>query len=223
MGIQINGQTDNISAVDGSLSVDGTVTQQTIRLSGSTSGYVDLTAPAVAGNNSLVFPAATGTLDRLNRAGNILQVVSTTKLDVFSSTSGSFVDITGLSLSITPSSASSKILVMCQISVSGSTWNGGPILLNLLRGSTALSVGTGGSVNNSTAIYNAWANSSGNTEGNISPVIVVFLDSPSATSSLTYKIQGLISNNGFNWYINRKADNDQIGASSSITAMEVAA
>jgi hypothetical protein len=150
-------------------------------------------------------------------------MVSTTKLDVFSSTSGSFVDVTGLSLSITPSSTSSKILVMCHVSVSGSTWSGGPIHLNLLRESTALSVSTGGSTVNATAVYNAWSNGVSNTEGNISPVSIVFLDSPSASSALTYKIQGRIRDNGFNWYVNRWASNDTIAASSSITAMEVSA
>ena len=55
-------------------------------------------------------------------AGSILQVVSVTKTDSFTTSSSSFVDITGLSATITPSSASSKILVSsfgdCFVSVS---------------------------------------------------------------------------------------------------------
>jgi hypothetical protein len=54
-------------------------------------------------NNSLssvtALPAAIAT-------GKVLQVVTTTKTDVTSTTSASFVDITGMSVSITPSSAS---------------------------------------------------------------------------------------------------------------------
>ncbi len=54
-------------------------------------------------------------------ANKILQVVSTTKTDTFSAASASFTDITGLSLSITPSSTSSKILVMVSLRMSVSS------------------------------------------------------------------------------------------------------
>jgi len=47
--------------------------------------------------------------------GKILQVISATKTDVFSTTSTSFVDITGLSVTITPKSTASKIEVSCCI------------------------------------------------------------------------------------------------------------
>ena len=45
-------------------------------------------------------------------AGAVLQVVSTAKTDTFSSSTGSYIDITGLSVSITPSSTSNKILIL---------------------------------------------------------------------------------------------------------------
>jgi len=41
----------------------------------------------------------------------VLQVVSATKTDTFSTSSTSFVDVTGLTANITPSSTSSKIMV----------------------------------------------------------------------------------------------------------------
>ena len=44
--------------------------------------------------------------------GKILQVVSTFKNDTFSTTSSSYVDVTGLSVAITPSATSSKILIL---------------------------------------------------------------------------------------------------------------
>ena len=44
--------------------------------------------------------------------GKILQVIEARKTDTFSSTSSSFVDVTGLSATITPSASTSKILVM---------------------------------------------------------------------------------------------------------------
>ena len=52
--------------------------------------------------------------------GAVLQVVQTVKSDVFSSTSGSYVDITGMSASITPTSASSRIAVFISFTA-GST------------------------------------------------------------------------------------------------------
>ena len=73
--------------------------------------------------------------------GSVLQVVSTTKTDTFTSTTtGAFTDITGMSVSITPTSSTSKILVnvtggcMGQVATSG-------FMLQLLRDSTAISVG----------------------------------------------------------------------------------
>ncbi len=47
-----------------------------VRLNGATSGYTELSAPAVAGITTMTMPTARGTLDRLERSGNILQVVS---------------------------------------------------------------------------------------------------------------------------------------------------
>jgi len=44
--------------------------------------------------------------------GKVLQVVSVTKVDAFTTTSASFVDVTGLTVSITPSATSSKILIL---------------------------------------------------------------------------------------------------------------
>lgn len=47
-----------------------------LRLNGSTSGYAELAASATAGDVVLTIPNAAGTLDRLNRAGNVIQVVN---------------------------------------------------------------------------------------------------------------------------------------------------
>ena len=55
-----------------------------IRLTGSTSGYAEITPSAIAGDVQLVLPSTAGTLDRLNRAGNVLQVVENTSSTVVS-------------------------------------------------------------------------------------------------------------------------------------------
>ncbi len=69
----------------------------------------------------------------LNVTGNVLQVVSTAKTDVFSSSSTSFTDVTGLSVAITPSSTSNKILVSVHL-MSAATGANSP-RFNLVRGS----------------------------------------------------------------------------------------
>lgn len=150
-----------------------------------------------------------------------VQVVSATKLDTFVSTSGTMVDITGLSVNITPTSASNKILIIASLFVSGDTWSTGGMAVNLVRNSTALAIGTGGVSINTTSGYNAYSSSPGNTYGNGSPMIITFIDSPSTTSSTTYKLQGRNFIDGYTWTINRKMGGDDFGCGATITVMEI--
>ena len=83
-------------------------------------------------------------------AGGVIQVKQTIKTDTFSTSSTSYVDITGLSVSITPTRSDSKILVECQI------YNSNTNAVNffrLLRGSTFIEQPSGTS--SSGANYNA--------------------------------------------------------------------
>ena len=155
----------------------------------------------------------------LNATGSVLQVLSTTKTDTFSASGTSFNDITGMSVTITPSSSSSKVLVIAQCAIVCADSTG----LQLVRGSTAIAVpdtsgsrfkytmigllGTG-----SNEIYNHGANH------------INFLDSPSTTSATTYKLQGVARSGSY--FINTtiyQTDNDASGVSTStITVMEIA-
>jgi len=148
--------------------------------------------------------------------GKIGQVVSTTKTDSFSSTSTSFTDITGLSVSITPTSTSSKILVLVNTNASSinATYSG---VMRIVRDSTAIGIGTNGSA---TYIgFNALRRNSGSDESK--SVNYNFLDSPSSTSSLTYKVQ--IDVQGYTFYVNRTQTNNEFSGASTITVMEVLA
>ena len=191
-----------------------------VRLNGSTSGYSELSAPAVAGDQTFLLPSTSGTLDRLNRAGNILQVVSVAKTDIFTTTSTALVDITGLSVSIAPTSATSKILVLCSLSLN--VTNGNYMAQAVLfRGATRISVGDAAG---SRIQCSAYATVNG--DRGRSPFSITFLDSPATTSSTTYKFQGLIESGG-TLYINQNAsDADSVingRTASTITVMEVAA
>jgi hypothetical protein len=160
---------------------------------------------AVGGTGTITVPTG----NQVVQTGAILQVVSTTKTDSFSTTSTSMTDITGMTASITPISASSKIL--CRFfSVTSSSGNF-PVSFNLLRGSTAIGLGYGGTTMD---VYNA----------NIMPDLhhfsFEFLDSPSTTSSTTYKIQMKVTSGTA--YANRRHSAADYGGISTLTLLEVA-
>lgn len=155
-------------------------------------------------------------------AGSVLQVVSATKTDAFSSSSTSMVDITGLSVSITPKSATSKILVSYQVCGGQSNTSvNQDIFIQLVRGSTAIGVGTtGGAQNASGEIANGGTASADQV---VLRDTLMFLDSPATTSATTYKLQGMSWNSGTTFYINRRGLNSSFVFASSITVMEIAA
>jgi hypothetical protein len=156
-------------------------------------------------------------------AGSVIQVVQTVKSDHFSSSSTSYVDITGMAATITPKSTSNKILIQVNVQPAADSWGGGAVHFRLLRGSTEIGSGTDGTSINGMSYFNAWANNQTNSLYNSVSMAMNFLDSPSTTSATTYKVQGLLQSSGYNWYINRSAANTQKGASSTITLMELSA
>ena len=190
-------------------------------LQGSTSGSVTLQEPAVAGTTVLTLPAVTGNVltDTSPKAGNVLQVVSTTLTTAFSTTSSSMVDVTGLSLSVTPSSSSSKILVTVNLSMTPGA-SGVVIFYQMVRNSTAIGIGTtGGSNFNVTGgMFSVDASANQNF---IYPSSQ-FLDSPATTSATTYKVQICNNSPAVAVYINKRSDT-YISAISTITVMEIAA
>ena len=132
----------------------------TVKLIGSTSGSVSLQAPASTSggaNRTLTLPDINSTVDTTGRAGNILQVISSTKQDAFSYTANTTapVDITGTDqngsgsvfcVKITPSSASNKILFTCNFMLG---MGGGAAYVQgfVKRDSTTLLPGTHGTGN----------------------------------------------------------------------------
>ena len=193
-------------------------------------GTVAIKGPAsTTGNNAfeLTVPGtASTTLDTLNRSGNILQVKSVVKSDTFSyAGQTAFVDVTGLSVAITPASANNKILVLYDLAWST---NSGHVSCRLLRDSTAIKIGDAAGSNRPRATGQMHYTSGD--QYDIFQVAGTFLDSPSSTSSVTYKWQiGTPYSAAYNIYINRQAyeeNGDQAyngRTPSSITVMEVAA
>ena len=138
----------------------------------------------------------------------MLQVVNATYDTSTTNSTSTFAD-TGLTASITPSSATSKILVFVNQSGvrKGDQDNGNSVVINLLRGATQLIAdfaGRGGFTN--TAVDNYVGSAS-----------VTYLDSPATTSSTTYKTQ-------FKNYVNGANVSVQAASGvSSITLLEIGA
>jgi len=155
-------------------------------------------------------------------AGKVLQVVSATKTDTQSFSSSSFSDITGLSLSITPSSTSSKILVFGYAMVAWDSANA-KLGINLVRNTTNILIGdAAGSRQRLTGFLYL-----GTTCTSVFPSAFNYLDAPSTTSATTYKIQASSLDNTGNVYVNRSfndTDNSTFArTASTITAMEISA
>lgn len=182
----------------------------TLRLNGSTSGYVEIDAPAVAGTSVLTLPTGTGTLLKAE-GGKVLQVMSATKVDMFSTTSTSFVDATGLSVSVTPSSATSTILVSVSVALAHSTTDTNNTKARLMRNSTPINT----NVNGITFVHYGSMSDYDSLTYSVS-----FLDSPATTLSTIYKLQ--ISSSAGTGYINRSRLTTDTGTS-SITIMEISA
>ena len=157
--------------------------------------------------------------------GKILQVVSTAKTDTTSTTSLiTFVDISGMSVSITPSSSSNKILVIVDMRL-GVNENRN-VAYRIMRGSTAIYIGdAAGSRTRGTGSIRLMSDA----KYDMQSETAVFLDSPSTTSATTYKVQWCHTFGGSSdgCYLNRphtESDNDdRVRGASSITVKEVAA
>ncbi|NCX94444.1 MAG: hypothetical protein EBX40_07190 [Gammaproteobacteria bacterium] len=216
--------------VAGTMNMSGTQNVSgTFKLNGATSGSITFAAPAVAGTNTLTLPAATDTIVTLaasqtltNKSiaasqltgtissarlptGSVLQVLSSSTASAFSTSSGSYQDL--VSVSITPSSTSNKILIIAAFNGNNdSNQAAGVRIYNNTTSSTVSQV--------STLQYSSiYSNIFGS---------FVYLDSPSSVSSQTYKLQ-YNSQYGGNVYINRRQYDSSIQGLTSLTLMEVSA
>jgi hypothetical protein len=117
-------------------------------------------------------------------SGTLFNFQSATLTTPVSTTSTSFTTATGLSVVITPTSSSNKILIRAVVQIAANlTTNTG--FFQLARGSTAIGVGT--SVGSRTAC-GADGNSSTATSS-MSTIVLEWVDSPATTSATTYNFQ----------------------------------
>ena len=147
----------------------------------------------------------------LNTTGSVLQVVTVVKSVQQAIQSTSFTTISSLSPSITPSSSSSKILVMVNLNLDHYQNGNGTssYSLQLLRGSTVIL----------SKHHDHYAGTASNGYRSFDgDGTIVYLDSPSTTSEITYTVQGKSSTTG-NTDTTRISNND---TDSTMTLMEIA-
>ena len=156
--------------------------------------------------------------------GSVIQTVQTVKTDTFSAQPGpnTWVDVTGLSVSITPTSVTNKILVFIDIAVGSSTQSTGAAVVRLVRGSTPIYLGDAAgsrALGINSFVYIA------SPEYTIVRYSGVFLDSPATTSSTTYKYQISGESTGYTVYVNRTSYDanrwEDPRVASSITVQEI--
>ena len=148
-------------------------------------------------------------------AGAVLQVVQSNYSTTVTVSTNTYTD-TGLSASITPTSATSKILVLVEqafyaAAPSGGTGGG----IKLLRGSTDIynpqptdGVGPYGHYVSAPGLYTA--------------ISMRYLDSPATTSSTTYKIQGRPYSSSGGMAVTFQVGGTTQNATSSMILMEIA-
>jgi hypothetical protein len=212
----ITGLTTPLTVAQGGTGA-ATLTANNVLLGNGTSAP-QFVAPSTAGN--VLTSNGTTWASSAPNSGKVLQVLQTVKTDTFTMSSTTFADITGLSVSITPSNSANKILVFAHVNNVGtvSTSSSG---IRLVRNSTEISVGD--------AAGSRVQVSGGSNYGVFGVTItgdsVMFLDSPATTSATTYKIQ--IQAYASTAYVNRSPvdsnDPAYYRTVSSITVMEIAA
>jgi hypothetical protein len=177
-------------------------------ISGDTSGAITLAAPAVAGTNTITLPASAGTMITTGspQSGGVIQVVNVAYSTIASNSTSTFAD-TGLTASITPKFATSKILVLVDQNGVGKTSAnaGNGVDIKLLR-------------NGSQIVYmNYYATYTGTgIVNNVGSVSTNYLDSPATTSATTYKTQFMNPANSATAYVQNSNE------TSTITLMEIA-
>jgi len=180
-----------------------------IKLKGSTSGDITISAPAVAGTNTITFPAETGNVLTDGSAlpaidgsaltglsGGTIVKVAADEITAVSDGSGTFQD-TGLEVTITPASTSNKILLLATGSVALShttcAWR-------FTQNGTAVGIGDT-PASNTARQRTSWKTTITDLNGSQNFVGSCIL-SPSSTSALTYKVQ-IESASDQTWRINQ--------------------
>ena len=177
------------------------------------------------GGTSLPSSIVTASGLSLGKVGQVVSAYKQTPESFSSSSTNTFVDLTGLTLNITPTATSSKILILSTCCVTQST--SATIHVRLLRDSTVINDGDPqtNQLEGMNSIRYQAATPYGQALYNVTNN---YLDSPNTTSQITYKLQGTLGASYSGTYYLNKTNNDSdadYGARnpSNLTAMEILA
>jgi hypothetical protein len=202
----------------------------TVKILGSSTGTANFTVTVPSGTSTdrtLTLPDSTGTIALQGGAGvgKVLQVVQTIKTDTFV-TAATVTDtpVTGLSVSITPSSSSSRVFVQVELGVTAE--NGQGSAAKLRRNGTFIGLADAAGSRSRSSFGGSAYRGSGTGYLLLGwGLSTAILDSPATTSAITYDV--VVSSLNTGTYVNRAGDdtdsNDRLRWVSTITAWEIAA
>ena len=168
-----------------STAVNSNVDLTTLSASNLTSGTVATARLGSGTASSSTFLRGDSTYAEAGGGGKVLQVIAgTIRGESFSSTSASWVDVTSVNATITPSSTSSKVLVMMHAQMGNGTNSYGSLVRVVTSTSTETFTGTSLGSRQS-----AWAGMGSMGTGSSVDSSQSFIHAPSTTSSITYKMQ----------------------------------
>ena len=151
--------------------------------------------------------------------GGIIQVKHALKTDAFSTSSTSFIDITGLSVTLTPKFSTSKFLVTYHVTVGHTTQTQNTIqLVRQVSGSDTVINPV--AYNQGTSIQYFGSSNAGWDRGVMAYQII---DSPGTTSAVNYRLRTYIYSGSFVQYVNRCDNSSNNTGTSVLTVMEISA
>jgi hypothetical protein len=155
--------------------------------------------------------------------GTIVQVEQAVKTDTSSTTSTSYVDISGLSVTIRPKFHNSKILVSYMVNAYSSNTHGF-LTIKRTRGGSSTNIGEGEAGGNRVTCT-TYINGLSNDGSMLECHSFEYLDDANGTESITYQLQMKVTSTSYSLYVNRSETdtNDAYHGrtSSSITVKEV--
>ena len=151
-------------------------------------------------------------------AGSILQVITSNSNAVSSIDSETYADIPAMTATITPRATSSKILIQVSFGILSSTGASVGCLMKLFRNSTEIGSGSGADT------MDVFLQNFNGDANEYDPRSHMFVDSPSSTSALTYKLQWRVvsAGGGETWYMNRRGNTNYSRTQSTFYVMEIA-